>query len=373
MNTRRRRAKFSAPLKRIAVLFFGANVPFAHPSGGDQLEGQKSPRVLLKNRLKLVLRLMNLQKKMGFSWAGLMVCALVLSACSTRRQKLDYYKNQVFSLVEDSRFWDVTENREISWPEFLSRLMSKEIVLVGETHTDLAHHLGQAQLVRSLGAQAGQTLAVGFEQIRHTESRRLENYQKVHGDKPQGLESLLKWDASGWPDFEIYLPIFEAAFDTQSRVVGLDLGLHQMQRLKQGNFEDFSKASLRKTKFKEGLPEGLQKSLERELIDSHPFNISDEHLQLMQKLQRARDLQMAESLLDLLEDADRVVGIMGWGHSRNDRGVPWYIHRLAGKGRVLSVAFAYSESKQIPTLVIDTKAFYSDFIWILPAELGWDP
>lgn len=79
-----------------------------------------------------------------------------------------------------------------------------EIVILGEVHDNPDAHLGQAAALRDI-----RPTAVVFEMLTAEEAARAD------ADRSQIAAA---WEASGWRDFLIYTPIFEAL--GEARIVG---------------------------------------------------------------------------------------------------------------------------------------------------------
>ena len=80
-----------------------------------------------------------------------------------------------------------------------------EIVILGELHDNASHHENQASIVKKL-----QPDALVFEMIEPKHALSITPDSKKSAS---ALGELLEWNARGWPDFEMYYPIFAAAPD----------------------------------------------------------------------------------------------------------------------------------------------------------------
>lgn len=81
-----------------------------------------------------------------------------------------------------------------------------QIVFLGEVHDNPAHHERQAKWVAALAPTA-----VVYEMLTAEQAGRVDpNLDEA------ALSTQLDWDASGWPDFAMYYPIFEAAGQAKS-------------------------------------------------------------------------------------------------------------------------------------------------------------
>jgi len=96
----------------------------------------------------------------------------------------------------------------------------------------------------------------------------------------------------------------------------------------------------------------------------------------MVDVQRARDAQMAESLI-AAGDPDGAVLVAGAGHVRNDYGIPVYLTRNAPKKRVISIAFVEVDKQktepQSYALPYPDGRLPFDYIWFTPRVDDEDP
>jgi uncharacterized iron-regulated protein len=89
----------------------------------------------------------------------------------------------------------------------------------------------------------------------------------------------------------------------------------------------------------------------------------------MVEVQRARDAQMAESLI-AASDPDGAILVAGAGHVRNDYGIPVYLRAKAPEKRVISIAFVEVDKQktepQSYALSYPNGRLPFDYIWFTP-------
>ena len=93
------------------------------------------------------------------------------------------------------------EARQIETAD-LYGLPSADVVILGEVHDNPIHHAHQALAVEALG-----TKALVFEMLTERQALRA---TPSHRSEAM-LSRILEWEASGWPEFSLYYPIFVAA------------------------------------------------------------------------------------------------------------------------------------------------------------------
>lgn len=245
---------------------------------------------------------------------------------------------------------------------------SAEFVLLGETHDNPDHHSLQARLVR-VAAQE-RTPAIVFEMLDVAQQPAID----AAPPDSDALAKAVSWPHSGWPDFSLYRPIFDAAFAARLPIVA-------------GNFTKAQMSAI-VTQGAAGLPEEIAALLQRqgepspEVAEAERAEMRAEHCgQLPEALlgpmvlaQHARDAQLATRVA---AGKTGSILIAGSGHARNGRGVPVYLAMLAPGRRTVSVAFVeVSPGRQSPQ---DYAAAFSasrvpfDFVVFTPAAEREDP
>lgn len=135
------------------------------------------------------------------------VAAALLLACKTPTKP------------DEVRMYDLGQGRVLSQSQTLEKLESARIVLVGEHHTNAAHHAAQLKVIQLLH-NAGREVAVGLEMFRKESQQALDQWTAGRIGEAQ-FESIYldNWNF-GW---ELYGPIFKYARDRQIPMVGLNV------------------------------------------------------------------------------------------------------------------------------------------------------
>lgn len=192
-------------------------------------------------------------------------------------------------------------------------LAGPDVVIVGETHDNRAHHDQQAEIAGVL-----QPSALVFEMI--TPERAVAARGTDRRDLA-AMKSALDWEGAGWPDFAFYHPIIAAAPGAQ--VYGAWVPRRAAREaMGAGIAESFGR---RAGRFGLTAPLAEEEQAAREAHQSaaHCDALPDEMLPVMVELQRLRDAVLArETLRALDETGGPVLVITGNGHARADRGMP---------------------------------------------------
>ncbi len=210
----------------------------------------------------------------------------------------------------------------------LDTLPSADIVVLGEIHDHPLHHLHQARAVAALRPSA-----VVFEMLTPQQAARVT--PDLLSD-PAALGKALEWDASGWPDFAIYAPIFDAA--SGARIVGAALPRSEVRRaVSEGAVAVFGPdAAL--WGLSEPLAPDVQAAREAAQAEAHCNALPEALLPGMVAAQRLRDAAFARAAAKAHADTGGpVVVITGTGHAHTDEGVPAALAAGAPHLTVLSV------------------------------------
>ncbi|WP_240453832.1 ChaN family lipoprotein [Chachezhania antarctica] len=191
-------------------------------------------------------------------------------------------------------------------------LQAADIVILGEHHDNPHHHARQAELIARV-----QPKAVVWEMLTAPDALLITG--DLIADKA-ALRAALEWDASGWPDFDLYYPVFHAARDAQH--FGAEIPRAALMDVYREGASAVLPSAAR-FRLAEPLPESEQREREAMQKAAHCDMLPDDQLPAMVEVQRARDASLADASLRALETTGGpVVVIAGNGHARSDWGVP---------------------------------------------------
>jgi uncharacterized iron-regulated protein len=199
---------------------------------------------------------------------------------------------------------------------FVEAAEDQDIVILGEMHDNPEHHANQARIVEALKPEA-----LVFEMIPQ-EREDLVNELRAKGASRDEIAESLNWDESGWPPFEHYAPILEAA--PEARIFGGGQPEAEVRRaMVEGAAGPFGPDAAIY-----GLSEPLsgeeQAARERQMAEAHCEAVPQEMLAGMVEAQRFRDAGLADAALwaRTMTGGGQVVVITGNGHADLERGMP---------------------------------------------------
>lgn len=186
---------------------------------------------------------------------------------------------------------------------------AQDVVIIGEVHDNPAHHLTQADMIRDLSPSA-----VVFEMILPEQAATIAQMSKVD-------PVAIGWADSGWPAFDLYQPVFDAA-GMVPIVAGGAPRIEVRRAISDGAAAVFGPDAAR-FGLDHPLDPAEQAAREAGQAEAHCNALPPEMLPGMVEAQRFRDAVLARAVLDAVEaQGTPVVLITGNGHARTDWGVP---------------------------------------------------
>jgi uncharacterized iron-regulated protein len=295
----------------------------------------------------------------------------VVSGCAVTSWKSNFGRNHPLT----GRIWDVSAARFIDRQSLVTLLARAHFVLLGERHDNPDHHLLQAEVLRSLIA-VGRRPVVGFEMFGIDDASAIANHLAVAPNDAAGLGKAVNWNKRGWPDWAMYQPIAEAALAAKLRIVATNLPLRAATRMRSDGVAALEPSVVRELGLDQPLSKSMFATMAADLRDSHCGFGSEESVKAMVGVQRARDAQMAQSLI-AAGDPDGAVLVAGAGHVRNDYGIPVYLTEKAANKRVVSIAFLEVDNQKTElqkyALRYRNGRLPFDYVWFTPRVDDEDP
>lgn len=213
-------------------------------------------------------------------------------------------------------------------------LAGADVVILGEVHDNPAHHLWQAEALRALAPAA-----VVFEMLSPDQAARVTPDLLA---MPEALARALDWQASGWPDFTLYQPVF-GSLDTAA-IYGAALPYDVVRAAVSDGAAARFPGDAGVFGLDRPLPQDQQALREEMQAEAHCNALPATLLPGMVEAQRLRDAGFAATVLEALETSGGpVVLITGNGHARTDWAVPAMIALAAPEVVVISAGQFESE------------------------------
>lgn len=262
-----------------------------------------------------------------------------LAACATRTDVSPSLPETPEDTRLAGRIFDVASGTFLTEQEFAWRLIGPRFVLLGEHHDNPGHHVIQARILELLLA-SGIRPVVALEMLSTDRSGAVRD---CHAPPRCGVEEFryaVEWDASGWPDWEVYRPIFEVAINAGLELRAADIPTSAMRIIASPSTtrEDVRDEWLQALRLDRPMAADQLRELEREIREAHCHLLPASLIPTMATAQRARDAHLAMTTERAATAPGTVVVLIaGLGHTRNDRGVPTYFANPMARQLTLSV------------------------------------
>jgi len=157
---------------------------------------------------------------------GLWAVVLLISASGCLAKKEGY----------NHRMFDLKRAKELPMSQALVDLQKNRIVLVGEHHNNVQHHMAQLAVIRAL-KEAGLRVAVGLEMFRNENQSVLDQW--IAGEIDEQQFEKIYYDNWNFP-WSAYRKIFEYARDHQIPMVGLNVPKEITRQVALNGFKSLS-------------------------------------------------------------------------------------------------------------------------------------
>ncbi len=304
---------------------------------------------------------------------------LTLNACQTFTPDFSPdYETQSHILID--KIWSVSEQKFISQEALEQQTLTKQLILLGETHDNARHHQLQAQFIDYL-TENNHTPTVAFEMLNQNQQSIIDTFtaeyypvkpgysQSQSADKNTDLfAKKINWEKSGWPEWSYYRPVFFAAINNHLAIIAANLELKQIRKvIKEGSqaLDQKYQDLLKKYQY----DKQLQKELEQEVQSAHCDMLPEKMLSPMLLGQQTRDLAMMKAVQLSLTTNTQTVLIAGSGHTRTDYGIPFYLQQENPEFSIISIAFVEVSKDRVKA--DDYAKAWSETASRLPFDYVW--
>jgi uncharacterized iron-regulated protein len=233
-----------------------------------------------------------------------------------------------------------------------NKLAAGGFVLLGEIHDNGEHHWLRALLIEGIvfTQPPGPPVQPGlvFEHLRADQQGALDAFQKSY-DRTRSAApvdaffSAVDWNNSGWPDAQLYAPLFKTALHTGWPIRVGDPARATVRAVARGGLAAFGNGEAALLHLDKPLPDALQDTLLSELEGSHCGLMPKSAFGTMAVAQRYRDAYLAMQLIAAANQQGSAILLAGNGHVRSDRGVPYYLKQMTAEPAALSVVLVEVE------------------------------
>jgi uncharacterized iron-regulated protein len=264
--------------------------------------------------------------------------------------------------------WDVAARKRVAEADLTARIQAADIVLLGETHDNPDHHQLQAALLRSFSRTHSRP-AVVFEMLNRDQQRTVEASLQAHPGDADALAQAVGWASSGWPEWSMYRPVFEAALEAHGKILAAGLDRSAATRIAHEGVAALDPALVQAFALQKPLPAEVQAAMRREMSEAHCDLLPEVMLDSLVFVQRVRDAMLAGRLHEGAEGGHGALLIAGAGHVRSDRGVPAQLRSAYG-ARSLAIGLLQASAQETtPERYAETFGAATlpfDFVWFTP-------
>ena len=240
--------------------------------------------------------------------------------------------------------------------------MKSDIIFIGETHTNYAHHLNQLEIIKKIYAQ-DKNITVAFEMIQEQFQPILDSYTSGKINEKEFLEKsefITRW---GY-DYRLYSPIFKFIVENKIPAVALNIDSAIVKKISTGKYDqltDEEKALLPQTMNIDNLD--FYDEL-KDIFNLHPPRKGMERdFSKFYLIQNIWDEIMAENLYSYVKKnpSRKVVVISGSMHSLKNSAIPHRYKRISGEDSYVVLqdsessdpqiadGFIYTENMEVPS------------------------
>lgn len=209
----------------------------------------------------------------------------------------------------------------------LAHAAGGRVLLLGEQHATVAHHLWQRDMLAALADRGPHV--IGLEQLPRGAQPALDRWVAGETDEAQFLAES-RWAELWGHDFAAYRPVFDLARARRIPMVALNIDRAFVRRVGREGF-DRAAADGKAPISRPAAPDPAYVARLEDSFRQHMREASPQALARFVEAQTAWDRAMAESIVMALRARPeaRVGAIMGWGHVAHGHGVA---HQLAALG-----------------------------------------
>lgn len=276
------------------------------------------------------------------------------------------------------QIWSPSQQRFISEKQLIQKLRQSRYIILGENHDNPAHHRLQAHLMKQV-LKSGRRPAVVFEMLDRDKQNAITIFKKrfvstapISNDPlPQrhdatGLDVLLDWQNSGWPDWQMYKPLFDIAFLNELPIGASNFSRYDIGQMHQKGFDGMPTelASILRPLLDKKMPDPLLNVLSDDIREGHCNMLPDNLIPRFVDIQRARDAAFAYAMIEqeTKHQTDGAILITGNGHARREIAVPRYLNDLREDARVIAIGLIARSESAAPDLDNEDLKYF-DYVW----------
>jgi uncharacterized iron-regulated protein len=221
-----------------------------------------------------------------------------------------------------------------------ARAVGAQVVYLGESHDNPRHHADQARVLEAMLA-GGARPALAFEMLTQDQQPAVDAAMLEPAD-PVALAERLRWVERNWPSFEMYRPLFDLARSYGLPVIAIDLPQTVVRRISREGLASLAPDERSRVGSRLARDDNRERAIGREIDRAHCGLLPAAAVPRMVEAWHARNVSMAQRILEALDRAAQVVVIVGRGHQAPG-GLADQVEALRPGTRQLIVDFVETE------------------------------
>lgn len=273
----------------------------------------------------------------------------------------------------DGVLFEVASGEPVAFQLIVEAAATSGTVMIGERHGVKEHPVAAACFVREISKTADTTIIL--EMLPEAAQARADNYRAQHPEIADGLGLHLEWWKSGWPSWPVYAPLFEAAWQTRSRILAGDPSEVTNNSLDAGS------ANLKKENSK-ATPNSVLASWSKSMKAAHCDLITVDSANGLAEHQIARDQFMTRQLQASKVGEPLLAApkgrqpnrpglsllYAGRAHIREDRSAGWQMRQVQSPSDPVTIALyetsAVGQETDRGKILAEARGLY-DYVWFV--------
>ena len=222
---------------------------------------------------------------------------------------------------------DSSSLQEISKSELIEKMLSMDVIYLGEKHDNAAHHQHQLWVIEQLLAK-GERPAIGFEFFHQSQTGELNHFvfggkALMHMGSTHDPEKRLR-KKLGWTDREdwkFYFPMLSLAKQYQLPTFGADLSSGLIARITRFGVSQLNPIELAQIPAMQPASKDYRFLMYQKFKASHCGWGEEKMLQRLFGSWQARNSAMASAIVKMLSMYQPIVMIVGKGHNEHNMGL----------------------------------------------------
>jgi len=234
----------------------------------------------------------------------------------------------------------------------IPKLLSKQLISIGETHTNYGHHLNQLEIIRRLHAEFP-GIAIGMEMFQHPYQSQLDAFIKGDLSERQLLEESSWYKRWGY-DYRLYRPVLEYAQKNHIPLVALNISTEIKERVSEVGLEGLSEEERQQIPAEIDRSDQAYEQRLREIYDQHP-QMKKENFDRFVDVQLLWDESMASQAVSWLKlhPGKKMILLAGTGHLIFGSGIPNRVkRRILVESAIVLPADGLEVTREIADFVI---------------------